>query len=955
VETLEEMDALASFMQRPSHSWLFTEANKYPQYFLRAPQQQKGGLPAERIIREILRHRFWMLHNSDWEHLLKQAMHLKSDVVESIWDELLEYAKREDIQYFPTIPMFCTMMTYWTKHQQAIHTEKRDNDDDDDDHNMSASSFQLAEAKLIHLCNQFRQIYSDSSFRTPYKILWNFYRTRPENRSIDDADFLNDIQSKYSISWNDHQFLKKMVDVLLPPLNVNHNKGDTQRDQKRLQQTQQTWLKFLHHMNTHTKSTSSFMQDLHSELLESFQQEGQCHDVEARAKHMDDLLVQILRRLDTPDCWYGPRKFLVWHFYQTLANHQKVSTLQILQDFLQKNSITIATWNAILADILLQIERHPQDDNMCKQVLDILQFLESNECSIQPNVVTYGFGLECFVAMSSPSPASSSTTNSSVLSPRKVTFDILDRIESSFGWSQDDLRKTYNRLIFTALNHDLDLASSLLDRMILSAAKPDGSTWIVLLKHWSKPAFGRSGAERSERILWHLRDLAMNAPEKYDPPGADCYAAAISAWRRFVVDEKCDDVLDRMTKIYQTILSCEDKRYLLSDSEALAIINSAITIGPNGRSHRKRFETGERLIDLIAETCPNVRPDGRLYRNVIHGWLKIKDARRALKSLERYIDAYRNSQQMIVSGPSPDRYIVACVLHCLIDSKMLWEATRFVEKIHYSVQRNDLNDAIDLDLLNPDVLNRVLTEWIKKTGHPKRALQVSRVLSILDSKRRHLTDDNRRQAMVNVTKTELLDSTVGAPHDSDLYNNAIVEPFENDSLTGQMQDVNYPREDNVVIESGKSTELDRTVEEQIDRRLNLRKTTDFSEKDSIMTSSHEHFLHESFSDHLAECNKVDDEQSDLSSANETLVMPSATSSDDLDEEATFKNCYDVDQTILNTNDRFDEAMFLAPKRPAEKNPKTKLYPRPRGRRPARAEAWDEQLGLWRLSTTTSAV
>eukprot|EP00977_Amphora_coffeiformis_P026556 scaffold27769_cov176-Amphora_coffeaeformis.AAC.7 len=60
-----------------------------------------------------------------------------------------------------------------------------------------------------------------------------------------------------------------------------------------------------------------------------------------------------------------------------------------------------------------------------------------------------------------------------------------------------------------------------------------------------------------------------------------------------------------------------------------------------------------------------------------------------------------------------------------------------------------------------------------------------------------------------------------------------------------------------------------------------------------------------------------------------------------------KNVPEIDE--LSDADSFGPEKWLAPKRPAVKDPKTGLFARPKGRAPSAADRWDSKKGAWRLS------
>jgi pentatricopeptide repeat protein len=252
--------------------------------------------------------------------------------------------------------------------------------------------------------------------------------------------------------------------------------------------------------------------------------------------------------------------------------------------------------------------------------LKIMDFLENHpRCShLHPNQETYNFLLECL------SVSKEDDTGGKAM-------EILHKMEELHREGIPNIRPnitSYNMTIRSCLQGgDEKLAVDLLQRMEESKkVLPDRSTFTEILNHLSEIATPEAG-ERAVEMIDRMRQNAINFGRKFLAPDVNCYNLAITTCTR--VYRKLQDIvaLERAWKLYQQMLSLEDRKRFVRPNEVT--FTRLLTTFTKVKDAKWMERADEVLLEYAKCHYRGLQPSELHFDIVINGWNAIGETEQA--------------------------------------------------------------------------------------------------------------------------------------------------------------------------------------------------------------------------------------------------------------------------------------------------------------------------------------
>jgi pentatricopeptide repeat protein len=427
----------------------------------------------------------------------------------------------------------------------------------------------------------------------------------------------------------------------------------------------------------------------------------------ARADRIHDAEVLFAKSSSTNDLRY----LSLIHAY--VARHLPERGTALLHRMLKdKNLVTMnSSCFAAVTDAWADAAERNNIDAL-KNAIQIVQLMDTSErckqLNVRPCVAVFNGVLKCLSNIKAPSAPSQSPSAPDIdatdapLDPCQTAIEILDEMEErskTFKAAAPNI-VSYTLVIKTCLrNNKLELADEMLRRMEDSNTPPDLRTYSDILSHYSTLGTEAS-AKQTENVFEYIKYLSMEKPSL--KPDIVCYSILLNAW----INANSGDTTEHVWRIYkmmhmdgiemdnvfasrvisyltthgmntslcydQTSTSAQQQDYFASPVGLESSMNIPLSTPIN-------LQRAVMILDEMARnTFMSRKPNERLYKFVIKGFISIGDLVTATSLLLRMIESYINGSN---TNAKPSEHLMSIVVMAWVSYGDLIKATLLLNKL----------------------------------------------------------------------------------------------------------------------------------------------------------------------------------------------------------------------------------------------------------------------------------
>ena len=381
-----------------------------------------------------------------------------------------------------------------------------------------------------------------------------------------------------------------------------------------------------------------------------------------------------------------------------------------------------------------------------KNAIQVVQLMDTNErcrqMKVRPCVSVFNGVIRCLSNLSpvqSPDqPDAAATTLDISFDPCETAVEVLNEMEArSKIWAAAVPNHTSYGLVLKAClrNNKLELVNQILQRMEKSHTPPDLLTYSGIMAHYSKLGTVAT-AKQTENVLEFVRYLSKTKPSL--KPDVVCYSILLNAW----LDSKSMDAAEQAWRIYLMVRNDGLSPDLFFASRIISFLSSHSVNTPSYYEARPQLQQqpdpyvapdGLGSLASLPSTAPiNLRraaiilnemilihtarpaadkPNERVYRMVIKGFISVGDLVTATSFLLQMIEGYINGSN---TNAKPNEGMMATVVMAWVTHGDLIKATLLFNKLVelYNMKRMPAG---------PDMgTYRTLCHHWERSRHPKK-------------------------------------------------------------------------------------------------------------------------------------------------------------------------------------------------------------------------------------------
>ena len=349
-----------------------------------------------------------------------------------------------------------------------------------------------------------------------------------------------------------------------------------------------------------------------------------------------------------------------------------------------------------------------------RNAIQIVQFMDTNErcqqLNVRPCAAVFNNLIKCLSNTKKPNTLTQSSSDSpSVatdvdisLDPCQTAIEILNEMEerSKTFKAAAPNHISYTLVIKTCFrNNNVEMADEMLRRMEDSNTPPDLRTYADILLHYS--TLGTvAAAKQAENVFEYIKYLSVTKPSL--KPDIVCYSILLNAW----VNPRMVDGTEHAWRIYQMMQNDGIEVDNIFASRIVSYLTSNAANSPTNCMQNAKLEQQQDLFTepIGLESSSNVppatpinlrraamildamtrntfmakKPNERLYKFVIKGFISTGDLVTATSLLLRMLESYINGSN---TNAKPNQHLISTVVMAWVSYGDLIKATLLLNKL----------------------------------------------------------------------------------------------------------------------------------------------------------------------------------------------------------------------------------------------------------------------------------